>query len=97
MIKYKGTTIFPPSICDALSAVSEVKDYVVEITKNDLDADEIQIHIVLSENSDVVMQKIKTALQSKLRVTPLLNFVSSQYLQNMRPVESRKPLMILFR
>jgi len=97
MIKYKGTTIFPPSIYDALSAVPEVKDYIVEVTKNDLGTDEIEIHIALSGSLDAAEQKIKTSLQSKLRVTPNLNFVSGQHLQSMRPADSRKPLMILFR
>jgi phenylacetate-CoA ligase len=97
MIKYKGTTIFPPSIYDALSAVPEVKDYIVEITKNDVGNDEIEIHIALSGSLDVAEQKIKNSLQSKLRVTPALSFVSAQYLQSMRPAENRKPLMIIFR
>ena len=97
MIKYKGTTIFPPSIFDALSAVPEVKDYIVEITKNDLGTDEIQIHIALAGSLDLAEQKIKNLLQSKLRVTPNLNFVSAQHLQSMRPADSRKPLMIVFR
>lgn len=97
MIKYKGTTIFPPSIYDALSAVAEVKDYMVEITKNDLGTDEIQIHIALAGSLDTAEQKIKTSLQSKLRVTPALNFVSGQHLQSMRPADSRKPAMIIFR
>lgn len=97
MIKYKGTTIFPPSIYDALSAVTEVKDYIVEITKNDLGTDEIQIHIALAGSLDAAEQKIKTSLQSKLRVTPNLNFVSAQHLQSMRSPDARKPAMIIFR
>ncbi len=97
MIKYKGTTIFPPSIYDALSAVAEVKDYIVEITRNDVGTDEIEIHIALAGSLDAAEQKIKTSLQSKLRVTPNLNFISAQHLQSMRPVDSRKPAMILFR
>lgn len=97
MIKYKGTTIFPPSIYDALSAVAEVKDYIVEITKNDLGTDEIQIHIALAGSLDAAEQKIKTSLQSKLRVTPSLNFVSAQHLQSMRSADARKPAMIIFR
>ncbi|HLP21588.1 MAG TPA: hypothetical protein VK174_14845, partial [Chitinophagales bacterium] len=97
MIKYKGTTIFPPSVYDALSQVPEVKDYIVEVTKNDLGTDEIHIHVALNGNLDVAEQKIKTSLQSKLRVTPSLSFVSAQQLQSMRPADSRKPLMIIFR
>lgn len=97
MIKYKGTTIFPPSIYDALSAVAEVKDYIVEITKNDMGTDEIQIHIALAGSLDAAEQKVKTSLQSKLRVTPSLNFVSAQHLQSMRLTDARKPAMIIFR
>lgn len=97
MIKYKGTTIFPPSIYDALSVVPEVKDYIVEVSKNDIGTDEIRIHISLNGSIDVAEQKIKASLQSKLRVTPSLSFVSAQQLQSMRPAESRKPVMIIFR
>jgi len=97
MLKYKGTTLFPPAIYDALSGVPEVKDYVVEVVKNELDNDQIILNISQNGNLDVVEPKVKSALQSKLRVIPALNFVSSQHLQNMRPVESRKPVMIIFR
>lgn len=67
MIKYKGTTLFPPSIYDALSMVSEVKDYLVEITKNEIGMDEILLHLCITGSPDVVEPKIKSALQSKLR------------------------------
>lgn len=97
MIKFKGTTLFPPAIYEALSTVAEVKDYIVEVTQSDLGTDEIQIHIALSGSLDLAEQKIKNALQSKLRVTPILHFVSAQHLQNMRPAENRKPLTIIFR
>ena len=96
MIKYNGTTLFPPAIYDALSVVAEVRDYVVEVGKSEVGTDDIQIHISISGYLDVVEQKIKTSLQSKLRVIPVLNFVSTQHLQSLRPAESRKPVMIIF-
>lgn len=97
MIKYKGTTIFPPSIFDALSAVEEIKDYLIEVTKNDLGTDEVCIHISQVGNLDLVEPKIKNRLQAKLRVIPALNFISTAQIQSMRPAETRKPTMILFR
>ena len=97
MIKYKGTTLFPPSIYDALSAVSEVKDYIIEVGKNDLGTDEIQIYIALSGSPDLAEGKIRTALQTKLRVIPEIHFVSAQYLQSVRPPDTRKPTMIIFK
>jgi len=97
MIKYKGTTIFPPAIYDALRTVSEVKDYLVEISNSAIQTDEILIHIVQSGNLDVVESKIKSSLQAKLRVIPALNFVSAQHLQSLRPAKSRKPVQIVFK
>ena len=97
MIKYNGTTIFPPSIYDALSSVAEVRDYIVEVLKNELGNDEIVLHISQSGDLDIVEERIKHVVQSKLRVLPTLNFVSAQHLHAMRPAESRKPLTIIFR
>lgn len=97
MIKYKGTTLFPPAIYEAISHVPEVKDYVVEVSKNELGTDEIVLNLSVTGSPDVIEPKIKTALQSKLRVIPTVNFVTTAHLQSLRPVESRKPVMIVFR
>lgn len=97
MIKYKGTTLFPPAIYDAISSVPEVKDYIVEVIKDQFDNDEVMLHIVQHGNLDAVEPRLKAALQTWLRVVPALNFVSSQHLQSMRPAESRKPVMIIFK
>lgn len=97
MIKYKGTTLFPPAIYEALSHVPEVKDYVIEVSKNDIGNDDVVINLSVSGSPDAVEPKIKTALQTKLRVIPSLLFVTSAHLQSLRPAESRKPVTIIFR
>ncbi len=97
MIKYKGTTLFPPAVYDALSTVPQIKDYLIEISTNELGNDDMLIHIAQSGNLDEVEPQIKNALQSKLRVIPSLQFTSSAVIQSMRPVESRKPVMIIFK
>jgi phenylacetate-CoA ligase len=97
MIKYKGTTLFPPAIYEAISHVPEVKDYVVEVSKNELGTDEIVLNLSVTGSPDVIEPKIKTALQTKLRVIPTVNFVTTAHLQSLRPAESRKPVMIVFR
>lgn len=97
MIKYKGTTIYPPAIQDALSTVREVQDYIIEVSESEIGTDEILIHVCQTGNQDATEQKIKAALQSKIRVIPSLNFVSTTTLQNMRPANSRKPLSVLFK
>lgn len=97
MIKYKGTTLFPPAVYDALSTVPQIKDYLIEVSTNELGNDDILIHIAQSGNLDEVEPQIKHALQGKLRVIPSLQFTSSAVIQSMRPVESRKPVMIIFK
>jgi phenylacetate-CoA ligase len=96
MIKYKGTTIYPPAIADALSTVAEIQDYMIEVSQNDIGTDDILIHICQNGNHDMTEQKVKAALQSKIRVMPQLNFVSSAFIQEKRPVNMRKPLSVLF-
>lgn len=97
MIKYKGTTIYPPAIFDALSQVTEIQDYIIEVFQNDIGTDEILIHICQNGHHDTTEQKVKNALQSKIRVIPGLNFVSSTFIQEKRPTNTRKPLSILFK
>lgn len=97
MIKYKGTTLYPPAIFDALSEVREIQDFLIEVFKNDLGTDEILIHICQNGGHDLTEQKIKAALQARIRVIPALHFVSSAFIQDMRPSGSRKPLSVLFR
>jgi phenylacetate-CoA ligase len=97
MIKYKGTTIYPPAIFDALSHVTEIQDYIIEVFQNEIGTDEILIHISQNGNHDITEQKIKNALQSKIRVIPSLNFVSTTFIQEKRPGNTRKPLSILFK
>lgn len=97
MIKYKGTTLFPPAIYEAISHVPEVKDYVVEVSKNELGTDEIVLNLSVTGSPDAIEPKIKTALQTKLRVIPVVNFVTTAHLQSLRPAESRKLVMIVFR
>jgi phenylacetate-CoA ligase len=96
MIKYKGTTLFPAAIFDALSALKEVSDYVIQVSKNEIGNDDLLIHLVLNSNQENIISKIAEALQAKLRVTPALNLSSQQHLQSLRPTESRKLVKIIF-
>ncbi|MBL0308787.1 MAG: AMP-binding protein [Bacteroidetes bacterium] len=97
MIKFKGTTFFPPAIYDALSQVPQINDYVVEVSKNEMGMDEVMIHISITGNLDIVESQILSTLRAKLRVTPSIQFTSSSQLQSLRPKESRKPTMVVFR
>jgi phenylacetate-CoA ligase len=70
MIKYKGTTLYPPAIYDVLDNISIIENYVVEVSTNKIGTDEILIRIGV-KNQDVNFEKnIKDNFRAKLRVTP---------------------------
>lgn len=70
MIKYKGTTLYPPAIYDVLDNISIIENYVVEVSTNKIGTDEILIRIGV-KNMDVNFEKnIKDNFRAKLRVTP---------------------------
>lgn len=70
MIKYKGTTLYPPSLHDILTPFEGVKSHVIEITTNDLGTDEIVIYVNSINQSDDFLNEIRDHFRAKLRVSP---------------------------
>lgn len=96
MIKYKGTTLYPPAIFEILNNIGYVREYVVETFTNHLGTDELKIHIHTPLPIDDCEAKLKPELQSKLRVAPLLHFHSAASIQQMQfPEGSRKQLKFI--
>ena len=96
MIKYKGTTIYPPAIFDILNNIPFINEYVVEVFTNELSLDEIRLHINTALPVDECEAKLRPVLQSRLRVMPLLQFHSVATIQQMQfPVNSRKQVKFI--
>lgn len=96
MIKYKGTTLYPPAIFDILNNIGYVRDYVVETFTNELGTDELKLHIHTPLPIDDCEAKLKPELQSKLRVAPMLQFHSGNTIQQIQfPEGSRKQVKFL--
>lgn len=93
MIKYKGTTLYPPALYDLLSEMEDVKEFIVEVFSNEIGTDEILLHLSPSEESEEIDRKIKSYLQAKLRVIPQVRYTSMQEILKMQfPEGSRKPV-----
>jgi len=93
MIKYKGTTLYPPAMHDVLNHFDSVENHLIEISTNDLGTDEIIIKIASNDASDELLHEIKDYFRAKLRVTPKIEFASSEELQQIVfPAMSRKPV-----
>jgi len=93
MIKYKGTTLYPPAMHDLLTYFEGVQNHVIEISTNDLGTDEILIKIAAKNNSEELLDHIKDHFRAKLRVTPKVEMVPLDELNKIifTPM-SRKPI-----
>lgn len=93
MIKYKGTTLYPPAMNDVLSDFDAIENHIIEIFTNDLGTDEILIKIAVKNQSDELLSEIKDHFRAKLRVTPKIEFTSKEILNPLvfNPM-SRKPI-----
>ncbi|MCB9046764.1 MAG: AMP-binding protein [Chitinophagales bacterium] len=96
MIKYKGTTLYPPAIFDILNNIGYVSEYVVETFTNELGTDELKLHIHTPLPIDDCEARLRPELQSKLRVAPLLHFHSASAIHQIQfPEGSRKQVRFL--
>jgi phenylacetate-CoA ligase len=93
MIKYKGTTLYPPAMNDVLSGFDNIENHIIEISTNDLGTDEIVIKIAVKKQSPEFLQEIKDHFRAKLRVTPKIEFAPKEILNPLvfNPM-SRKPI-----
>lgn len=91
MIKFKGTTLYPPALFDILDNINDVENYIVEVFTNSLGTDQIQIRIGSENRTESFIKSIKDIFRSKLRVAPDVKFESVELIYKMQnPNNSRK-------
>jgi phenylacetate-CoA ligase len=75
-----------------LADFKAVKDYYVEVFTNDIGTDGIKICILAFNQTEEFEKQIKDHFRAKLRVAPLIEFVSEDQIRKMKyPENSRKP------
>lgn len=96
MIKYKGTTLYPPAMHDAVAHFNEIKLHLIEISSNAIGTDEIVVRIYATDTSEDFSSKLKDYFRARLRVTPQIIFEEELTLQKIifDPL-SRKPLTFI--
>ncbi|PHR13948.1 MAG: phenylacetate--CoA ligase [Aequorivita sp.] len=98
MIKYKGTTLYPPAMYNILNDFSGIESYVIEIFHNELGTDEILIKIASQNISEELLLEIKDHFRAKLRVAPKIEFATFEEIEALRfPPLSRKPMNLIDR
>jgi phenylacetate-CoA ligase len=93
MVKYKGTTLYPPAIFDVLDNVPYVEHYVMVVSDNEYGNDRIVIKISLREPLAFdVTKDLKDRFRARIRVAPEIELCSTDEIRNIAyPEISRKP------
>ena len=98
MIKFKGTTLYPPALFELLNEMEEVLDFVVEVYSNEVGLDEILLHLVPAVRTEECDHRIRAYLQARLRVSPHIVYTDATAMQKMQfPEASRKAIKFLDR
>jgi phenylacetate-CoA ligase len=96
MIKYKGTTLYPPALYDILENIEGVRNYIVELYTNTIGMDEIMIYVGSENNSENFEKVIKDHFRARLRVAPSVSFESVDHINKLQyPGMSRKPVKLI--
>lgn len=96
MIKYKGTTLYPPAMHNVLNDFDAIDCFVIEISHNTIGTDEICLKIATPTPNDDLLLNIKDHFRAKLRVTPKIEFHDKKTIQKlMFPKLSRKPMLVI--
>lgn len=96
MIKYKGTTLYPPALFDILDNIPLVKNYIIEVYTNEIGTDEILIRMGSENRSETFAKEIKDLFRSKVRVAPTIHFESPEYIAKIQmPPMSRKTIKFI--
>lgn len=93
MIKYKGTTLYPPVLMDLLTNFEEIENYIIEISTNSILTDEILIRIGTRTPTEVLKERISNHFRAKIRVVPKIEYCDIAVLEReLYPLGSRKPM-----
>ncbi len=93
MVKYKGTTLYPPAMHDLLAGFPEILLHQIEISHNEIGTDEILIRVASTITTEEFLNGLKDHFRARLRVAPRIEWCALEELQKavFIPV-SRKPI-----
>lgn len=93
MIKYRGTTLYPPAIQNLLMKNPLVEDFLVEVFRSRWDTDELRIHLHSPREEDLLRKTLIPLFQAHWRVVPPLVFHDRDSLRALQQADSRRKPM----
>ncbi len=96
MIKYKGTTLYPPAMNDILNDFDGILCYQIVIQSNEIGLDEIVIKLSTNREEENFESEVRDHFRAKLRVSPKIEMIDFDVLSKVvfNP-NSRKPINFL--
>lgn len=96
MIKYKGTTLYPPAMNDILNDFNNILCYQIVIQSNEIGLDEIIIKISTDSDSETFVNEVRDHFRAKLRVSPKIEIIDFEVLsKTVFHPNSRKPIAFI--
>lgn len=96
MLKFKGTTLFPPAIYDVLNQIDYIENYIVEVSTNSLGTDEILVKAGCKKIEKESLKNIKDHFRAKMRVAPEIEFFNPKEISKMQMADGeRKPVIFV--
>ena len=93
MIKYKGTTLYPPALYDILNDVDFIDNYIIEVYTNNIGTDEILIKVGVKSKPKEFEKVLKDRFRAKLRVVPQIEILTPVEINKLQfPNENRKAI-----
>ncbi len=93
MIKYKGTTLYPPAMNDILNDFNNILCYQIVIQSDEIGLDEIIIKVSTENSDENFVNEVRDHFRAKLRVSPKIEVLDFEVLSKtvFNPI-SRKPI-----
>ncbi|EJL71106.1 phenylacetate--CoA ligase family protein [Chryseobacterium populi] len=96
MIKYKGTTLYPPAMNDILNDFNSIRCYQIVIQSNEIGLDEIIIRLSTDSESEGFVNEVRDHFRAKLRVSPKIEIIDFDILAKIvHNPNSRKPVTFI--
>lgn len=96
MIKYKGTTLYPPAMNDILNDFEGILCYQIVIQSNEIGLDEIIIKLSTEREEESFEGEVRDHFRAKLRVSPKIEMLDFDVLsKTVFNPNSRKPITFI--
>ena len=97
MIKFKGTTLYPPAVNDVLDNTDYIENYVIEVHSSESGTDVVTVKIGLKCKQDFdIIKDLKDRFRSRIRVAPAIEIKEVDEIRKINfPAKSRKPIKFI--